>query len=91
MKKKEEVFINIDLPVSGNCEVLEGKGRHYFKAVSKSKGDSSLLIKYLIIELVRPKGKVLTEEMVDDMHIRDISYVSEVIGAMMSNDFLGGF
>ena len=89
--KKEEVFISVDLPVAGSCEVLEGKGRHYFKALTNSKGDSSLLIKYLIIELVRLNGKVITEEVVDDMHIRDVCYVSEVIGTMMSNNFSGGF
>ena len=88
---KDEIFTTVNLPVSGTCDILEGKGRHYFRALIKAKGDSSLMIKYLIIELAKPNGKDLTEDMVDEMHLRDISYISEVIGTMMSNEFSGGF
>lgn len=88
---ENEIFTTVQLPVLGTCDILEGKGRHYFRALIKAKGDSSLMIKFLIIELAKPNGKDLTEDMVDEMHLRDISYISEVILAMMNNEFSGGF
>lgn len=88
---KDEIFTTVNLPISGKCDILEGKGKHYFQALIDANGDSSLMIKYLIIQLAKPNGKDMTEEMVDEMHIRDISYISEVIMAMLSNEFSDGF
>lgn len=87
---KEEVFITIELPVSGRVTILEGKGRHYFSAITKANGDSTLMIKYLIIEVVKIDGKSLSEVQLDEMHMRDVCYLSTVIGTMMSNDFVNG-
>lgn len=84
---ENEIFTTVNLPVSGTCDILEGKGIHYFNALKKAKGDSSLLIKFLIIELAKPNGKDLTEQVVNEMHLRDISYISQVISMMMSNEF----
>lgn len=86
----DEVFTTVDLPVAGKCKIIEGKGKHYFNALMLAKGDSSLLVKYLIIELCKVNGKNLTEEIIDEMHLRDISYMTEVIASMMSNDFING-
>ena len=88
--KKNEVFTTVNLPISGEATVLEGKGIHYFSALSKAKGDSSLVVKYLIIEVVQVDGKHLSEQQLDEMHIRDISYLSTIISMMMSDDFLQG-
>lgn len=88
---KEEVFTIVKLPMSGNATIFEGKGKHYFSAMLKAKGDSGLMIKYLIMEIVQIDGKELTEPQLDEMHIRDICYLSEVLGVMMNNDFAEGF
>jgi hypothetical protein len=86
-KHKENVFSKVTTPTGLNLEILEGKGRHYFKALSKSKGDSGLLIKYLIMQLVVFENKNNILKQVDEMHMRDISYLGEVIALMLSNDF----
>ena len=86
----EDVFTTIKLPIAGKCEILEGKGKHYFKALLKAKGDSFLMVKYLIIELAIVGGEKLTESKIDEMHIRDISFISEVIGSMLSNNYING-
>lgn len=86
---KDEIFTTVTLPISGEATILEGKGKHYFSALLKSKGDSSLMIKFLIMEIVHINGRKLTEDQLDDMHIRDISYLSSVIGSMMSNGIDG--
>lgn len=88
---KEEVFTIVKLPMSGNATIYEGKGKHYFSAMLKAKGDSCLMIKYLIMEIVQIDGKELTEPQLDEMHIRDISYLSTIIGVMMSDDLVEGF
>ena len=82
--KQEQIYMTINLPMSCSCVILEGKGKHYFRALKKANGDSSLLIKYLMLELAKPNGFSLTEEEIDEMHIRDISAISEVIISMMS-------
>lgn len=82
---REEVFTTIDLPVSGKCDILEGKGLHYFNAMANSKGDNSQLIKFLMLELVLVDGKKVTEEQLSNMHMRDVMYISEVINTMVSS------
>jgi hypothetical protein len=88
---RDEIFSEIKLPTGLNAIVFEGKGKNYFSALTKSKGDSGLIIKFLIIETVKIEGKEITEEQIDNMHIRDVSYLSEVVGLMMNNDFLINF
>jgi len=87
---KEEIFTTVELPVSGKCDILEGKGRHFFKAYVMARGDSFLMVKYLIMELSIVNGKKLSESDLDEMPIRDINYLSEVISTMMNNDLLDG-
>ena len=88
---QEEIFTTVKLPVSGEATIYEGKGRHYFAAMLKSNGNSGLIIKYLILEIVRVNDKKLSEQQLDDMHLRDITYLATVIGTMMSDDFMGKF
>ncbi len=83
---KDEIFTTVELPIGGKCEIIEGKGIHYFAALSNAKGDNGLLMKYLIMELAMINDKKRSASDVDKMHIRDISYISEVLGTMMSND-----
>jgi len=84
---KDEIFTTVKLPTGETATVFEGKGKHYFSALVKSKGDTSLMIKYLMMEIVQIEGKKLSEEQLDEMHLRDVNYLSTVIATMMSNDF----
>lgn len=86
----EEIFTQIDLPTGRKAVIYEGYGRHFFKALQLAKGDNSLMIKYLMMQLVSVDGKQLSEKDIDEMHIRDISYASEVISTMLSNDYMKG-
>ncbi len=88
---QDEIFTTVDLPVAGKATILEGKGRHYFEAMKMAKGDGNLLIKYLMMQLVLINNICLTEDQINEMHLRDITYISVVIGTMMSNEFTGGF
>ena len=81
---KDKVFITIEIPNVGMCTILEGKGVHYFSALSKSEGDTSLLIKYLMLDLVLISDTKVTENQLDNMHISEVSYISEILGTMMS-------
>lgn len=80
---KEEVFTSVDLPVFGKCNILEGKGIHYFSALIKSKGENSQIVKFLMLELVLINGKNVTEDQLNEMNMRDIFYISQVIEAML--------
>ncbi len=85
METKTAVYTKTDLPTGVKAIIYEGYGRHYFKALSKAHGDNTLLVKYLLVELLEVDGKALTEEDVDNLHIRDINFAAEVIVNMMSN------
>ncbi len=82
-----EIFTEVSLPTGTKAVIFEGYGRHFFKALQLAKGDNSLIIKYLMMQLVQVEGKDLSENDIDSMHLRDISYVSEVINMMMTNDY----
>ncbi len=81
-----EIFTEVSLPTGKKAVIFEGFGKHFFKALQLAKGDNSLIIKYLMMQLVQVEGKDLSENDIDSMHLRDISYVSEVINMMMTND-----
>lgn len=86
---KEEVFTTVNLPMGGSATIFEGKGRHYFSAMLKAKGEGSLMMKFMIMEIVQIDDKKISEEQIDEMHLRDITYLASVIGLMMSDDFAG--
>ena len=86
----EEIFTVLRLPVSGEVTILEGKGIHYFSAFKKSNGDSALILKFLMMELILVNNKKITEQQLNDMHLRDIAYLSTVLGTMMSDEFKNG-
>lgn len=84
--KKDKIFTTVKLPVSDlEAVVLEGTGKNLFNALTISKGDQGLFSKQLIIELVRIDDKGITSEEVDEMHMRDVSYLQEVISLMTKN------
>lgn len=83
---KEEIFTKITLPSGKSAIVYEGKGIHFFRALLNAKGDTSIVIKWLMIDLLEVDGSKLTEKTINEMPIRDISYASSVIGTMMSSD-----
>lgn len=82
---KEEVFTIVNLPLGGKATILEGKGTHYFSATVKANGNSDLFVKFLIMELVLINGKKLTEEQLNELHMRDIHYLTNVISTMLAD------
>jgi hypothetical protein len=88
-KIKEEVFATVDLAI-GKVDILEGKGIHFFNAMEKSNGDSIIILKMLMLELVVLNGIKIKQYQLDEMLIKDISYLSEIISNMMSNSFKAG-
>jgi len=86
-----EIFTTVTLPMGGSATIFEAKGKHFYQAVIKANGNSSLIAKYLMIEVVKINNEALTEEYVDDMHLKDIVYLTECINIMMSNDEIGFF
>ena len=87
MKKAKEEFTVINLPMGRECVILEGKGKHYFNAMLLAGGNELKFVKYIILELALIDGVLLTENEIDNMHIRDTNAISEVISLMMSNEF----
>jgi hypothetical protein len=86
----KEIFSTQDYPNIGKVTILDGKGIHWFNAMIKAKGESALVTKFLMLELILINDKPMTEEQLDNMLLKDISYFNVIIGQMMSNDFVGG-
>lgn len=80
-----EIFTTVKLPSGTEATIFDGKGKDFFKALQLSKGDNSIFIKHLFTQLVSINGKKLTLDDIDNMSIRDISYISEIINLMLSN------
>jgi len=74
------------MPNGQTAEIRECSGLEYFSAMKSAKGDSSQIVKFLIIELVRIDGKNISEKDVNEMHIKDIIFLSDVLNIMMSPD-----
>jgi len=81
----EKEFISCILPQSKiNASIIEGKGLHYFKALEASNGNTAILIKALIIELTRIEQKSINEQFLNDLHIRDVIRLTDIINLMVS-------
>ena len=87
MSKK--VFTRTTLPTGLEAVIYEGYGRHYFNALRKAHGDTTQLLKFRLVELLEVEGKALTEDDVDNLHIRDINFSAEVLQSMMTNGIPG--
>lgn len=86
---KGPVFTSTTLPTGAPAVLYEGYGRHFFWAMQQARGDANLLLKYLLVALLEVDGKALTEEDVDALHIRDVSFAAEVLNSMMTNGVPG--
>lgn len=86
---KGEVFAKTTLPTGLEAVIYEGYGRHWFRAISLAKGHTYLVFKYLLIELLEINGKPLTEEDIENLHLRDIAFLTQVIESMMANGIPG--
>jgi len=85
--QKLDYFMHLDLPVYGKVGLIEGKGIHYFKAMADCKGDMSKFLKHLVLQLLVIDDKFCTEEFLDNMSLKDTSYLVTVVGTMMEDNF----
>ena len=79
----DNIFATVETPSGFTARILDGKGAHFFRAMQACKGDTSVIAKYLICELVIINSTPVTPAMVDEMSIQDISYLSEVISLQL--------
>lgn len=83
MANKE--FTKSILPYSlKEVQIIEGNGFHYFEAFLRCGTHSMLISKYLILQLVKIEGKLITEDQLNEMHIRDVIRINEIVNTMMS-------
>lgn len=82
---KDEKFTDVTLPCGKQAGIMQAKGKHFFAACGKAKGDYGQLVKQLICELVIIDGKKVTEEEADEMDMKDVNYLSSVINLSMQN------
>jgi hypothetical protein len=83
MNDKE--FTKSVLPYSSiEIQVLEGTGLHYLTAMAIANGNTGLLVKELIFQLVKIDGKLITPLQLNELHMRDTIRIVDIIGTMMS-------
>lgn len=85
--REKEIFSEVTLPTGTKATVYEATGFNLFQAQIKAKGEAALLMKFLFTEIVKINNKLVTEEQLDRMSIRDVLYLQEVVNTMISNDF----
>lgn len=85
--QKHDFFMTLNLPIYGEVGIIEGKGLHWFRAMSKSQKDSSCFLKCLCLELLVVNGKFVDEQFLDNMPLKDINYVMTVVSTMIDNSF----
>lgn len=83
------IFTRTTLPTGSEAVIYEGYGRHYFRAQRLANGNATEFVRYLLVDLLEINGKPLTEEDVDNLHIRDITFATEVLVSMMTNGVPG--
>lgn len=81
---KDEIFIQMIIPVLGEVTIIELKGKHIFSAMTNCKGNNSILPKYLIMEVVTVNRLKITEEQIDEMNGSDVSHLITVVDTMLS-------
>lgn len=90
MKNKPDYFMDLDLPVYGKVGLIEGKGEHYFNALANCKLEMNKFLKHLVLELLVVDGKKVTEDFLNQMSLKDVSYLVTVVGTMMEDKFKNG-
>lgn len=86
---KGPIYTTTTLPTGAQAVIYEGYGRHFFAALQAARGDNYLLIKYLLVQLLEIDGKSLTEEDVDNMHMRDINFAADAMASMLTSGVPG--
>lgn len=84
MTEKLDYYMHLDLPIYGKVGLIEGKGVHYFRALLKQKDGNFL--KMLLLELLVVDGKFVTEEFIDNMSLKDVSYLMTVVSTMVEDN-----
>lgn len=85
----KQVFTKTTMPSGSAAVIYECYGRHYLKALQRARGDAAELFRCLMLQLLEIDGKALTEEDLDNMHVRDIAFASEVLTSMMTDGVPG--
>ena len=88
-EKKLDYFMVLDLPIYGKIGLIDGKGIHYFTAMSKQTDGNFL--KMLLLELLVVNDEFVTEEFIDAMSLNDLIYLMSVIGIMTEDNYKNGF
>jgi hypothetical protein len=91
MKKppQKDIFITIQMSF-GKVDILEAKGIHYFRAMKGSDNDTSVVIKKLMLQIVIVNNNLITEIEIDEMLIKDVNHITELISIMMQDPFKEG-
>lgn len=84
---KEELFTTVVLSDGRTVSIVECKGRHYFSAAIKARGDNLLMVKYIMLEIVFFDGKKIDENFLDELSVCDVISLADTIGVMLSNNF----
>jgi hypothetical protein len=85
----KQIFTKTTLPTGLSAVIYEGYGRHWFHAQRMAQGDITQVVKYLLVALMEINGQPITEDDVDNLHIRDITFATEVLTSMMTNGVPG--
>lgn len=83
-----DIFFESKLPSGIDVVVYFGKGIHLFRSLSYSKGDTGLMLKSLISELTEINGKKLSIEEIDNLDLKDVSYLASVVSLLLSENFI---
>ena len=85
---KKDVFAEFDLPSGNICSILEPKGKHFFNAHINSKGNSELMLKYLILEIISYNNEKISEKDLDEMDLKDVLFMTEIIASILNDSLL---
>lgn len=88
MEKSIDYFMHLDMPIYGKVGIIEAKGIHYFKAMDScnSSANSKNFIKHLILQLLLINDEIVTEEFLDNMPLKDVSYLTTIINTMVETN-----
>ena len=85
---KDKPFTKIKLSDGAVCEIVDPKAKHFFAAVEKAKGITSLLSKYFIIEIVKINGNKISNEYFDEMPMADVSHIIECMNVLWDTELI---
>ena len=86
---KKDIFMTTETSF-GKVDILEVKGLHYFNALKGGDNDSSVIFKKLILQVVIINNNLITETQIDEMLIKDLNHITEIISTMMQDPFKNG-